>query len=302
MSTQLFDFDNIKASTKTFIIKTNLVLNIETIFSDLPITDYVIIPRRRGRKKKVVVEDPNAHIEDGSIITLEYENKHRGVYLKKKKKKDKTGRIRYFRNSTTVVMIIDKKIINFKLSRNGKFQMTGCKSMTQAEKCVSYIWKFIENTNMCEFEDEKFTALFVPSMRNIDFDIGFNINREALDHFINTETTSRSLLETSIGYTGVNIKKPFDKNILEMKIVKKVWSGDKFLPGEYVPYINYIETEKEKDRKKKLDKKRYTTFLVFHSGKIIMSCISKEFGRDPFNYFINIMIDNRGLLEEKLDI
>ena len=43
-------------------------------------------------------------------------------------------------------------------------------------------------------------------MTNIDFNVGFNINREELDIYINSSTLFNSLLETSFGYTGVNIK------------------------------------------------------------------------------------------------
>ena len=65
------NFDDIKVSTKTFIVMTNISLNIDNLFKFLPITDYILVPKRRGRKKKNEPDDPNKNLLSGSIITLE---------------------------------------------------------------------------------------------------------------------------------------------------------------------------------------------------------------------------------------
>jgi hypothetical protein len=138
MSTELKipNFDSIEVSTKTFIVLTNLTLDTVKIFSDLDVSPYVLLPKKRGRKKKNIIEDPNKNIPDGSIISLQLGNGSRGVCIKKKSKNTKPDSLKYFRNALTVIMIIDKKMLNFKISRNGKFQMTGCKYTSQAEKCI----------------------------------------------------------------------------------------------------------------------------------------------------------------------
>ena len=133
-------FEDIKISTKTIIATTNLTIYINKIFDFLPITNYTIVPKKRGRRRKDFVDNPNKNLDDGSIITVKYQDQIRGVDLKKKKKKSK-----YFRNALTVVMIIDGKLLNFKISQNGKFQITGCKNNTHAEKCIKYIWSYIKN-------------------------------------------------------------------------------------------------------------------------------------------------------------
>ena len=38
-------------------------------------------------------------------------------------------------------MKVDNKLINFKISKNGKFQMTGVKYDEQAVKCIKFFWK-----------------------------------------------------------------------------------------------------------------------------------------------------------------
>lgn len=295
-------FEDIPVSTKTFIVMTNLTIDIQKLYAFLPITDYVVVPKRRGRKKKNTVADPNKNIPDGSIITLDLANNIRGVVLKKKKKKDGKA-TDYFRNSVTVVMVIDGKKINFKISRNGKFQMTGCKQDQHAEGCVKYIWEYIKGNKEIYVLPEKrpFKALFIPAMRNIDFSLGFILDREKLDEYFNTFTQYYSLLETSIGYTGVNIKIPVTKPITELKIKELTYKGGRWLSAKFIPYQKYLDTLKPKEQQKKIDKERFNTFLVFHSGKVICSSMCEEFARDTYYEFLDIIRENYQEFEEKLD-
>ena len=79
------NFDDIKVSTKTIIAKTNMTIDLKKLFDYLPITDYKVNPKKRGRKKKIEQIQEKIIIESGSIITLKYENDVRGVEIKKKK-------------------------------------------------------------------------------------------------------------------------------------------------------------------------------------------------------------------------
>jgi hypothetical protein len=294
-------FEDIPVSTKTFIVMTNLTIDIHKLFEFLPITEYMVVPKRRGRKKKNTVVDPNKNIADGSIITLDLANNIRGVVLKKKKKKE--GKVNdYFRNSVTVVMVIDGKKINFKISRNGKFQMTGCKQDFHAENCVKYIWEYLKDTTDIYTlpESKSFKALFIPAMRNIDFSLGFVLDREKLDEYFNMHTNYYSLLETSIGYTGVNIKIPVKKCITELQIKELTYKEGNWLSPKFIPYQNYLDTLKPKEQQKKLDKERFNTFLVFHSGKTICSSMCEEFARDTYYEFLEIIKQNYKQFEEKL--
>ena len=254
----------------------------------------------------------NKDIADGSIISIEYSSSTRGVSFKKKKK-SQNKKIDYFRNSITVVMIIDSKKINFKICGNGKFQMTGCKTDLQAEKCIYHIWNYIKTykemyclidfkdvnnpnaqskeTKKDEKEDTKFTAIFIPSMRNIDFSLGFSLYREKLDRYVNENTDYISLLETSIGYTAVNIKIPHRHPITDLNLKKLTFNEDlnKWDEPEYVPYSFFLDTLKPKDIKKKIEQDRYHTFLVFHSGKCIMSTMCDQFGPEIYYEFLDMI-------------
>jgi hypothetical protein len=203
----------------------NINIDINKLFEQLPITEYTLIPKKRGRKPKEPVINPNKDIVSGSIISIEYIDNIRGVDLKKKKeKKDSETKKTHFRNSVSIVIVINNKMINFKISRNGKIQMTGCKTDEQAEEVMKYLWNYIKDTDIYTYKQKQdteeiynyFESIFIPAMRNIDFSLGFHVNREELDTYINTEGKYFSLLETSFGYTGVNIKIPLDVDILNI--------------------------------------------------------------------------------------
>lgn len=297
------NFSNIDISTMTIIGVANWNLNIEKLFENLQTTEYIVIPKKRGRKKKEIREDPNKHIKQGDIITLKYKDQIKGVDLKNKKPNGKKG---YFRNSITVVMFVDGKLINFKISKNGKFQITGCKKDLHAELCTQYIWKYIkespESSQICKIKkNENPSIIFLTMMTNIDFNLGFNINREALDDYINTKTSFNSILETSFGYTGVNIKIPLDKSKGNPSYNRLTLVDDKWVMDEVGGDV-YFENLNPKDQKKELSKNRYNTFLVFHSGNVILSSKHHYYMRDVYDNFIQIVDSSRNIIEERVGV
>jgi hypothetical protein len=295
------DFDDIKVSTKTYTATTNLNIEIKDLFNKLPITPYTVIPKKRGRKKKNDTIDSNSEIEPGSIITIKFEGQLRGVELKPKKIKQ-TNKQKWFRNSITIVIILDKPI-NFKICKNGTFQMTGCKTHEHAELCIKYIWKYIINdTSLYSFNSgNSLECLFIPSMRNIDFSLGFNVDREKLNKYMSAQQKFHCLLETSFGYTGVNIKIPINHDITKMRVKKLIHKDTNEWIEKWTTYQDYLDKLTEKERLIKINTPRYNTFLVFHSGKCISSCLTAEFMKDTYYYFLEIIKECYDQIEERLD-
>jgi len=298
------EFEDIKVSTKTFIAMTNITIDLKKLFDYLPITNYKVLPKKRGRKKKFEQVEEKIIIESGSIITLKFENDIRGVEIKKKKL-DKKKKSKWFRNSFTVIMIIDNKPINFKICQNGMIQVTGCKFDSQVEECVKYVWYYIkEQKDIYKFTkegDDVFQIMFIPVMRNIDFSVGFLVDREKLARYMSTQTQFHSLLETSFGYTGVNVKVPILTDIREMEITKLHYKDEKWLRS-MTTYNEYLSRLSDKEISKKLKKERFVTFLVFHSGKVIQSGINASLSRDSYYYFLKIITTAFDEIEERLDV
>lgn len=300
------NFHEIQASTRTIIVMTNISFDIQKLYDHLPIMEYNLPEKKRGRRKKNIVQQPENNLKAGDIITIEYKNNIRGTRLKKKRKSVHKKNDSYFRNSITIVMVVntekDTKYLNFKITNNGKFQITGCKTEEQAEFCVSKIWELIKDNEWYVFLDDSecLKATFIPVMRNIDFSLGFNIDREKLSNFIQNNTEYTSLLESDIGYTGVNIKIPFTASLenYELKVLSLSKNGQS--KQSHIKFQEYMKTLSDKEREKKLNKKRFHTFLVFQSGNIIMSSLCTEFAEKPYYDFMKLIQNNIEQVKEKL--
>ena len=288
-------FNNIVISTETIIAKTNWKVDITELFNHLSVTEYTVIPKKRGRQSKTEkTEVKQEELKDGQIVTLKIGSKLKGVNLKEKKNSK-----RFFRNSLTVVMFLDNKFINFKVSKNGKFQFTGCKNVSQSHSCMKFIHEYTKNTSKIINVDGDSEIIFLTVMTNINFNLGFCINREYLDDHINSTTKYYSLLETSFGYTGVNIKFPL-QNINNMPITKILFKNNEW--HHYtMTYQEYLQTLDDKEQKKESLKTRYNTFLVFQSGNVILSSPHKECMRKTYHDFLDIIAECRHKIEEKFD-
>ena len=295
---QFKEFQDIKVSTKTFTATTNLDINLNKLYDFLEVAEYTVIPKKRGRRKKTPILDLNKDIKYGSFISVEFKDKLKGSNLKKNKKK------KWFRNSFTIIVMLDKKI-NFKICKNGTFQMTGCKNNQHAIECIKQIWKRIKgNKEIYKFtnkDDTTIKSMLIPAMRNIDFNLGFNIDREKLAKYMSSQSKFYCLLETSFGYTGVNIKIPIKDKISDMKIFLISEKNNEF-NIQQSKYSEYLKTISEKQRNNKLNMKKYNTFLVFHSGKVIMSGSTSEFMKETYYDFINTIDNSYDQIKETLDI
>ena len=152
-------------------------------------------------------------------------------------------------------MKVDNKLINFKISKNGKFQMTGVKYDEQAVKCIKFFWNKLKNT---KYSQETISITFMNVMTNIDFNVGFIINRENLDKHMNSLENFNSLLETSFGYTGVNIKFPL-RDEIEMDLPTLSYDGEKWSES-IVKYSEYLDTLPDDARFKEETKKDIIPF------------------------------------------
>jgi TATA-box binding protein (TBP) (component of TFIID and TFIIIB) len=281
----MLNYDDIKVSTKTVIAISNVTIDIEGVYRSYPLL-----------KETEAVSTPGIVVK-----TIYYGADRRGVALPEKRKKKKS-----FRNAINVICGVDPmstKTVNFKLSKNGKFQMTGCKSEEQASSVVAF---FISEllTHCREHitvnKNRSITVFFQTVMTNIDFSIGFKINRQKLDEFMNRYTEHHSLLETSCGYTGVNIKYQLNRKWWDVSVpVIMCEDIESSLPIEWkqntAPLSQLTEITTEKKQKKK-----YNTFLVFHSGNIIMSGMLRETMKDDFDVFVRMLMGWKEEIQERI--
>jgi hypothetical protein len=320
-------FHDNRVSTKTLTVATNLDIDLERleiVAANLPITPYEVVVRSRGRQKKTPKADPNRNVPYGSFITVKFGDKLRGVETKckcteaggsedpekmcsychsqweKRENMEPMG----FRNSFTVVIVLDK-LVNFKVCTGGTFQMTGCKDDMHAEMCVKYLWSAIkDHPEWYSFRrGDCLQAYFVPAMRNIDLDLGFLIDREKLHaHTLrNSEWTSK--FDRTLDYTGVNIKVPVQQAFTNMPLKRVILSeGEDWNEGEIVKAQEFFDLLTPAEQRRKLNKwkKKKHTFLVFQSGKLIVTGPCPAFMEDAYYEFLDFIQNSYDAVEERL--
>lgn len=296
-------FEDIPVSTKTYIASSNTIIDIYGLYDYLNTTPYKIQEKKRGRRRKDAKPPIKQTLAKGSIVTVKCEHRMKGVDLSPRKN-NKTNS--WFRNAITIVIFIDK-FINFKVCKNGTFQFTGCKNIDHAIYCIDFIKNTLRENNLFTYKepsihdiDRKLVIYLIPTMRNIDFDIGFKIDRQKLYNTFSNNPDLFCLLEASFGYTGVNVKIPIDTDISSLDIIKYTCHiNSDIIDIQNVKYSEYLNTLDDEAKNKKL-KQKYNTFLIFHSGKIIFSGISSEIMKNTYYTFVDQLMSSYDIIKETL--
>jgi TATA-box binding protein (TBP) (component of TFIID and TFIIIB) len=291
-------YNTMIASTKTIIAVSNFNINLDAFYKYVPITPYIVIPKKRGRKTKGSNTNLNENIPRGSIISaVNANNILKGVKLKNKKIDETKKGKDFFRHSVSIVIMMDSfKSVNTKVSHHGKFQLTGCKTKQQAIDSVNFIFSYIkrieeltgeqiitlktqieedENNNLIFGENEP-QIIFNTVMKNYDFNLGFKISRDDLDSFINSkdnETGFYSIYEADSN-NECNIKhkatEPYHKFLTRIIMSDKMKENEKeiiidkpFLINELIHRLDYVPFD------------RFVAFLT-EKDKVILEKKIKE--------------------------
>lgn len=274
---------NTNVSTRTIISDINIEIDIEKVFRTLPFNEKI-------QNYPCVIIEPMyfKNLSKGELFIIPSDKNGEKQFLFHEKK---TGSS--FRNAVNLIIQFEEKLINIKVSRHGNFQITGSKNKEQGYRAICY---FIE---LCLFicpdaiikRSEFIHIYFYTVMTNIVFDVKFNIDKKKLNQIIQKEEQFYNLFETNFGYTGMNIKLPLPPSWKDFEI----------------PYFTYSVEEKKwifqkikYQREQTKEKQKFNTFLVFHSGKIIMSGMCEENMNEHYCFFRNFIEKHRDQIEEKI--
>lgn len=277
------NFSDMVRTTRTVIVDTNISVSISDLFDVLEISDYDVPVKKKGRKKRGVVDVP-VLLATGSIISVKLGAKYKGPEALRGKAA--------FKNSISIVMWMDGKRINFKFSKNGRFQITGNNSNECIFECVRLMWTIISShPSIYTIDGLRMKATIWTSMENFKTDLGFRLDRQSLNTYVNMNTEHVSVFETSSGSASVNIKMPLEFDDIELTTIEEnadgSWSNGAVMYNEFV-----------KNAIGKLTKKtgRYVSFLVFHTGQVIMTSMSQSIMRPYFDEFMRIISDCKEII------
>jgi hypothetical protein len=310
----MLSFDNLIRTTRTVVADSNIVVDKEKLFDILPISEYAPPERKRGRQK--ASEDPKspsqAHVVrnlvSGSIVFAGYGNRTKGVSPK--------GSTTTFKNSITIVMVIKQRLVNFKLTQNGRFHITGNNDNYHIEKCIKHMWKLIQQyPEIYTIDGTSVKVTVWPSMVNMKTNIGFRLDRQMLNTYVNTQTEYISMFETSSGSASVNVKMPL--NAAPLTLSTLTHRSGKWVRGTTVVDMDVVAKPRSRlqptglrsttsrtppaERSGKMSDMsgRFVTFLVFHTGEVIMSSLDEQLMAPYFDTFVGILESCRQEIELK---
>lgn len=297
------DFDTIQAFTNTIIVSTNVVLDLVKLYEVLPVKEAVVTKIRHERTKRrrdhITFEDESGTEEGFVTVRRGYEDTdYRGTLVKRLKpfKHNLASIFRYAPLDATV---------NCKLCPNGVLQITGCKD-TQIVPIVQSILVILASCiGSYEFSRlpvDRVEGYVVNVMRNIHFDLGFHLDRDKFSEFLVSKTPFYCLPD-SLGNRGGNLKLEIE---YEYALLPATLVSVGLPPSDTADIIihsvcvnDYLRNLPEKIRQSKMKKKRYSTFMVFESGKIICSSVCAITARGPYEEYMNLLLNNRDAIEFK---
>lgn len=240
------NFSKCKISTRTFIIKTNFKTNIDEWFDTI---------------------DQNVNYKNLEIASKIKNNKFKNCFQ-------------------IVVNWIGSEVknldLNFrstvKICNNGSFHFTGCKYFPILEECVVNLIKTRDPTFPLEI-------IFIPVMLNVRFQVNPLSSIEKTLSFFNNYVDREEFFAINLNHNpAVNIKTRMSKEVLQEFVsikIKKFSNNFETFEEIFEPYYDYSK----KTCKKKNMEEKYTTFIVFRSGTVIMSSINESIMKQYFIKF-----------------
>lgn len=214
-------------------------------------------------------------------------------------------KINHFLNQLTAVLSIGKQpLLNIMMFKDN-LKIAGCKTVDDAVEAVMVFWQdyILHIPDSWQLKkgatDPRF--VFEVVMRNVDFKLGFPIERPALNYLMNGERYQDKIFMSqyeSTGHTNVNIKM-FSKKPVDFKYDCLVMPLDHcqphFIKMDTIPYKSLKKREKE------ATKQKYITFIVFSSSEIILSGRYDLNMKEMYEFFVKTVFEHRKSIEEKLD-
>lgn len=222
------------------------------------------------------------------VVAMYHKDKPRGDfgYFEKKKK------LSSFRNAVNIIIKDEQNnLFNIKLSDKGNFQISGAKHLDRTYQAIQYLIELIlhccPNAIIDTSSGEPIEISFTTVMTNFIYDSGFKIDKEKLNQLMIDDKSHDfyNLFETSFGYTGLNLKLAMNPNDYDIKIPVFQWSDHKW-------------SQKEKKYSALGKENKFNSFLVFHSGKIIISGMNETTMNDAYVTFSDYIEKNRPIIQE----
>lgn len=218
---------------------------------------------------------------DDVMPYMKYEYEERGQHPNPKRKVRK----HIFRNSITAIIRVGERYVNVKIPPSGSFQCTGCKEYDHAVHAIAeFVRRVVHDCpqHMTVVGGGNVRLFLKTHMTNFKIVMDSQIKRGELSRLVNEKTQWVSLLETSIGCSGVNIKLqygvPFKELAIRLpRLIMDAGTGQ-LLSYDMIPYREFYEEASPALRRKEelwFDRKIMSIFAFF-SGSVTVSGVHED--------------------------
>ena len=198
--------------------------------------------------------------------------------------------------------------LNIMLFKNN-FKIVGCLHTKEAYNVIRILWTEVQKIGCYELVDNKLPRFIVDDvMINVNFQLGFMINRKKLNEVLNKDQYSEficsSIFETT-SHTNIKIRMP--------KICPKEWYNVGVIFQNSAPVISNdgfakiyrrvkVKDNPYKNKKNEEKGSKYHTFLVPRTGKVIVSGKYMSLMEEQYNFFRKIILEHKDEITERFNL
>ena len=238
-------------STHTFIAYTNInELDLDSLFGEIDV--------------------------DEDLVHVLYRKREKGEKKKRKVKPNPKN----FLNCIFLTFRSSCKKVNLKLFKNGVIQLTGCKGVDHSKTVLLSFWKVVRKTTL----RHKFDCLecyLVSVMRNINFNMGFSIDREKLGNYI-VNNSNNYVISRVVGGFMDRFVIPVE-SIKDMPVYRlKIENEEDIEEGETVKYEEFSNSKNKASKK-------YITITIFQTGRVLFSGPHEKYQDPVIDWFFSLV-------------
>ena len=206
---------------------------------------------------------------DKDLTHVLYRKREKGEKKKRKVKPNPKN----FLNCIFLTFRSSCKKVNLKLFKNGIIQLTGCKGVDHSKSVLLSFWKVVRRTTL-RHRFDYLECYLVSVMRNINFNLGFSIDREKLGNYIVNNSNSYVISQVVGGFIGMRFV-ILVESIKDMPVYRIKIEKDDIEEGETVTYEEFLDRTAHFSNPNS-GAKKYITVTIFQTGEFCFPVLTKS--------------------------
>ena len=222
---------------------------------------------------------------DEDLVHVLYRKREKGEKKKRKVKPNPKN----FLNCISLTFRSSCKKVNLKLFKNGVIQLTGCKGVDHSKSVLLSFWKVVRKTTL-RHRFDCLECYLVSVMRNINFNLGFSIDREKLGNYVVNNSNSYVISQVVGGFMDRFVI--LVESIKDMPVYRLKIENEKDIEeGETVKYEEFLDGIKDSAHFSNLNSsaKKYITVTIFQTGRVLFSGPHEKYQDPVIDWFFSLV-------------